>query len=253
MNTERSNSGLVLGWWLALILLGPLLWAQGRWARWRTPRLPALATPLAGTTGEGETTLHLLVLGESPAAGVGVASREESLPARLAAELARRQGIRVAWSSVAENGANLRCVIDTQLPQLASTTPDLVLVVLGVNDTTGLTQRSHWRSQLAELIAGLRARSDCPILFTSVPRMDSFTALPQPLRSALGLRGRLLDKDLHQVAAVHEGVSHASALPRLGPQQLAADGYHPSAIACLDWAVQLADCLPPLPDRARPC
>jgi lysophospholipase L1-like esterase len=256
MRTRPTSLWLSIGWWLAFVLLGPLLWVQGRWARWRTPRLPPLAGPLMGTAGEGvggETTLHLLVFGESPAAGVGVATHEESLPARLAAELARRQRLHVTWRSVAENGANLRRVLDTQLPQLASASPGLVLVVLGVNDTTGLTRRTLWRSQLAELIVGIRARSDCPILFTSVPRMDSFTALPQPLRSALGMRGRLLDNDLRDIASAHVGVHRGMELPLLSAQQLAADGYHPSAIACLDWAVQLADCLPPLPDRTRAC
>lgn len=246
---------LSIRWWLALVLLGPLLWAQGRWARWRTPRLPSLPLPLTGIAGNGAgddaTTLHLLVLGESPAAGVGVSTHAESLPARLAAEIADRQDVRVCWRSVAENGANLRRVIDTQLSQLAGESPALVLVVLGVNDTTGLTPRSRWRAQLVQLIAGIRAHSACPILFTSVPRMDSFTALPQPLRSVLGLRGRLLDSDLHAIANEHAGVSRASALPLLAAQHLAADGYHPSAIACLDWARQLADSLPTLPDRAR--
>ena len=253
MSTRPTQFWLSIGWWLALVLLGPLLWAQGRWARWRTPRLPPLANPLAGIAGDGKTRRHLLVLGESPAAGVGVATHEESLPARLAAEIARRQRLCVVWRSVAENGANLRRVLDTQLPQLANETPDLVLVVLGVNDTTGLTRRTRWRAQLAQLIAGIRMHSDCPVLFTSVPRMDSFSALPQPLRNALGLRGRLLDNDLRDIASTHDGVNRASALPLLSAQQLAADGYHPSAIACLDWAAQLADCIPSLSDRARSC
>lgn len=251
MHTQPAQLWLSVGWWLAFVLLGPLLWIQGRWARWRTPRLPPLTTPLAGVAGEGEAVLHLLVLGESPAAGVGVATHEESLPARFAAELARRQRLRVVWRSVAENGADVQRVLDTQLPQLAHGRPDLVLVVLGVNDTTGLTLRARWRSRLAMLVTGIRAHSDCPILFTSVPRMDSFRALPQPLRMALGMRGRLLDNDLRELSGRQGGVSCASALPVLSAQQLAADGYHPSAIACLDWATQLADCMPPLMNRVR--
>ena len=247
MNTNTTSHWLAIGWWLALVLLGPLLWVQGRWARWRTPRLPPLAKPLAGTTGVGGKPLHLLVLGESPAAGVGVATHEESLPARLAVEIAGHQRVRVVWRSVAENGANLQRVLDTQLAQFTGEASDLVLVVLGVNDTTGLTPRSQWRSQITALIAGIRTHSDCPILFTSVPRLDSFTALPQPLRSVLGLRGRLLDADLHAIVTAHEGVSHASALPLLSAQQLAADGFHPSAVACVDWAAQLADYLPHRP------
>jgi lysophospholipase L1-like esterase len=239
--SRQQTLALATAWWLSLVLLGPLLWAQGRWARLRTLRLPPLPRPLAGTAGEGEAELRLVVLGESPAAGVGVATHEESLPAQLAAELARRRGLRVRWRSLAENGADAQCVIRRQLPQLAGAAPDLVVIVLGVNDTTGLTPRARWRARLAQLVAGIRAHGGCAVLFTSVPRMDSFTALPQPLRAALGWRARLLDLDLRVIAGAIPGVSCADPLPRLSPAQLSADGYHPSALACRDWALQLAD------------
>lgn len=243
--SKRQALTLATAWWLSLALLGPLLWAQGRWARWRTPRLPPLPAPLQGATGEGGQMLHLFVLGESPAAGVGVATREESLPARLALELVQRKGRAVSWRSIAENGADVRRVINTQLPQLAGQPVNLVLVVLGVNDTTGLTPRARWRAGLRELVVRIRASSDAHILFTSLPRMDSFTALPQPLRAVLGWRGRLLDRDLRAVVAAMPGVSCAAPLPPLTAVQLAADRYHPSAVACRDWAVQLADHLHP--------
>jgi lysophospholipase L1-like esterase len=244
VNEKHDILRLSLGWWSALILLGPLLWVQGRWARLRTPRLPSLPPPLAGTAGEGADEFRLVVLGESPAAGVGVATHAESLPAQLAAELARRQGLRVTWRSLAENGADAQRVLDTQLPLLHGERPDLVLVVLGVNDTTGLTPRPRWRMRLARLAAGIRRHGVPDILFTSVPRMDSFSALPQPLRGALGWRARLLDHDLRALADAMPGVCCAEPLPRLTPAQLSADGYHPSALACRDWARQLADHLP---------
>ncbi len=244
VGTGHDTLKLATAWWLSLTLLGPVLWAQGRWARLRTPRLPPLPPPLAGMAGEGVDELRLVALGESPAAGVGVATHEESLPAQLAAELARRQGLRVRWHSLAENGADAQRVLDTQLPLLDGEMPDLVLVVLGVNDTTGLTPRARWRTRLAALAAGIRRHGAPDILFTSVPRMDSFSALPQPLRSALGWRARLLDHDLRALAATIPGARCAAPLPRLTPVQLSADGYHPSALACRDWARQLADYLP---------
>jgi lysophospholipase L1-like esterase len=247
VDKQHDILSLSIGWWFTLLMLGPLLWVQGRWARLRTPRLPPLPPPLAGTSGEGATELRLLVLGESPAAGVGVDTHADSLPAQLAAELARRQRRRVYWRSLAENGADAQRVLDTQLPLLDGEMPDLVLVVLGVNDTTGLTPRARWRARLAALADGIRQHGVSNILFTSVPRMDSFTALPQPLRSALGWRARLLDHDLRALAAAIPGARCAAPLPRLTPAQLSADGYHPSAQACRDWARQLAGHLPVLP------
>jgi lysophospholipase L1-like esterase len=230
-----------LRWWLALLLLGPLLWAQGRYARRRTPRLAPPAEPLQGVTTESMQSFRLLVLGESPAAGIGVATREESLPAQLAIEISRRTGLSVAWRSVAVNGANIHDVIHQQLPQLRHQPADLVVVVIGVNDTTGLTRRRHWRQRILALVTAIRAFTDAPILFASLPRMDSFTALPQPLRTVMGLRARLLDHDLRATIKGQARVACAPALPLLTATQLAADGYHPSAAACVIWAAQLAE------------
>ncbi len=57
---------------LVTAALAPLLLWQGRHVRRVTPRLPEAAGPRAGTTGHGPP-LRLLVLGDSAAAGVGVA------------------------------------------------------------------------------------------------------------------------------------------------------------------------------------
>lgn len=229
------------GWWLAFATLAPLLWLQGRYARWRTPRLSPPSDPLLGLTGNSARTFSLLMLGESPAAGIGVATREESLPAQLAVEISRRRGQGVRWRSVAVNGASIHDVIFQQLPQVSEQPADLVVVVIGVNDTTGLTPRTRWRQRILALVTAIRAFTDAPILFASLPRMDSFTAMPQPLRTVMGLRARLLDHDLRAMIRGHAQVTCAPPLPPLTALQLAADGYHPSAAACVIWAAQLAE------------
>ncbi len=239
-NTKRQILRRQAGWWMAFFGLSPLLWLQGRYARWRTPRLSPPAEPLHGLIGEGAEPFSLVVLGESPAAGIGVTTREESLPAQLALQLAQRQGRAVRWRSVAVNGATLGDVIQQQLPQIHGLPIDLIVVVIGVNDTTGLTSRMRWRRHIRELVTGIRDITPAPILFASLPPMESFTAMPQPLRTVMGIRARLLDHDLRETIKPHEGVICAQALPPLTAQQLAADGYHPSPQACQDWAMQLA-------------
>lgn len=234
---------LTIQWWLSFVGLGPLLWVQGRYARWRTPRLPPPAEPLQGRLGHEGKTFQLLVLGESPAAGIGVSTRDESLPAQLAAAIHQRSERVVQWRSLAVNGATIQDVLQQQWPQARGECLDLVVVVIGVNDTTGLTARQRWRASLRELITRIRADTPAPILFASLPRMDSFTALPQPLRTVIGIRARVLDQDLRAVAAATPGVACAKPLPPLSAAQLSADGYHPSAQACRDWACQLADAM----------
>ena len=107
---------------LAIATLAPLLLWQGRRVRRVTPRLPEPAGPRAGVAGQG-APLRLLVLGDSAAAGVGVARQRDALTGRLLAELSPRHTVH--WRLLAHTGevlevlpARLRLVIQ-ELPRAA--------------------------------------------------------------------------------------------------------------------------------------
>lgn len=226
-------------WWLLFLLLAPLLWWQGRWARKRTLRLPEASGACSGFIAAGGITRCLVVIGESPVAGVGVDCYENSLTAELARALAAHSGHCVKWHALGENGINLRDTRARLAPRLAGLQPDLLIVALGVNDSTGLTPRRRWRAELAALLRDLQDKTAAPVLFAAVPPLGSFSALPQPLRFWLGLRARLLDTDLRRAMHGRRNVLLSPPLPPLTPAELAADGYHPSAAGCKVWAAQL--------------
>ena len=73
---------------LSGLLLGPVLLAQGRYVRGTTPRLPEAAGPRSGQMGDSGQALRLLLVGDSAAAGVGVARQEQALLGQLVAGLA---------------------------------------------------------------------------------------------------------------------------------------------------------------------
>ncbi len=76
--------------WLMCLMLAPLLVVQARRARRDTPRLPEAGGADRGREGSGDgPPLRLLVVGESTAAGVGVAEHRQGLGAHLARALAR--------------------------------------------------------------------------------------------------------------------------------------------------------------------
>lgn len=232
MKTDRGRARTALGWWLLFVLLGPLFWLQGRWVRSRTVRLLEAGGECSGVIAAGGITKTLVVLGESPVAGVGVECYEESLAAQLARVLSACSGYGVKWHALGENGINLRDTRTRLVPRLAGLQPDLIIAVLGVNDSTGLTSRRRWRVELLALRSDIQRKTKAPVLFAAVPPLDSFTALPQPLRFWLGLRARLLDADLRRVFRAQPNVFLSPPLPPLTGGQLAADGYHPSVAGC---------------------
>lgn len=231
-------------WWLLGALLFPLLLAQGRRTRRTTERLPEAQGETIGQAGDGEPLLRLLVIGESPVAGVGVESYPQALAAQLARCLSARLARPVQWRALGENGADAARVLTHLVPQVR-TPCDLALVVLGVNDTTRFTLVSHWRERLQAIVAALRAAGAGEVILAGVPPMGRFTALPQPLRFWIGLRAATLDAELRRVAAREPGVRYAAVPALLAPEHLARDGYHPSAAGCAAWSERLAEALAP--------
>lgn len=235
---------LRLLWWLTAVLLLPLLVLQGRRVRRSTPRLPVAQGQASGVVGPGAPALSLLAIGESPVAGVGVARYEQALAAQLARALRERLQQPVAWRALGENGADAAGVLERLVPQVTER-HDAIVLVLGVNDTTGFTPLSRWQRRLRTIVARLRLQCRGPIVLAGVPPLGRFTALPQPLRAWLGLRARILDAAMGEAIVGQSGVFHAAVAPELEAAHLAADGYHPSEAGAAAWAEALAEFLAP--------
>ena len=90
----------------AKIALGPVLLPQAQWLRRTALRLPEAAGPREGQVGEGDPVLRVLVVGDSAAAGVGVADQAQALAVQLAHALSEALGGPVGWQLVAQSGVN---------------------------------------------------------------------------------------------------------------------------------------------------
>ena len=224
----------------AALALAPVLLVQGAGVRRRTPVLPEAAGPRSGVVPGGGPPLLAAVLGESPAAGVGVATQDEALAGRFAAALAARSGREVRWRLSARTGTTAAQAAPRLVPGLAGPPADVVLVVLGVNDTLRLRSRAAWLRDVGALLGALRpltAPGGVTVL-AGLPDMGRFPTLPQPLRGVLGRHARDLDAALARLT--RPGVRHAPAPPLDRPGLFAEDGFHPGAAACRIWADDLA-------------
>ena len=177
--------------WIAFLALLPLVVVQALYTRRKTLRLPDAEGPSSGTTGSGEPALRMLVAGESTTAGVGVAHSDQALPCQLARALAQQSGRTIHWHADGVTGCRLADVeerLHRHPPQA-----DLVVIVSGVNDTTGLTPLARWRSTLENTVR-LAAHKGARVVLLAVPPMEHFAALPRPLRTLMGLRAALLNR-----------------------------------------------------------
>lgn len=226
------------------LLAGPVLWRQGVQVRARTPALPEAEGPRRGTVGDPPWS-RLLVVGESTAAGVGVAHQHEGLGAQLAACLAGSPVVDghggVAWEVVARSGVTARVLHDQVLAAATPAPHDLAVVVLGVNDTLRLRTARTWRRDVTRVIDALAATAapGARTVLAGVPDLAGFPALPTPLSAVLGAHARHLDAVLARLASRRGDVLHVP-VPAAGDQAYAADGFHPGVDGYARWAEHLA-------------
>jgi len=210
------------------VALAPLLVAQARATRRRTPVLPEADGEREGSVGTaGAPTLRLLVAGDSSAAGVGVARQEQAVVGHLVRALHRECGRRIEWALRARTGLTTRGVHDLLLgaPVFSA---DVAVVITGVNDVIDqvTTRRAvRDRAALADWLlgpAGVRR-----VVFAPLPPMHRFPLLPEPLRTVLGGDARRHDAALARWAATRGDVSHAAFALDLDAAGMASDGFHP--------------------------
>lgn len=218
---------------LIMLLLAPWLMWQGRQVRKNTLRLPEANGPRAGQSGTGEP-LRLLILGDSAAAGVGCSQQHEALSGQLVAGLTER--FQVDWQLWAKSSLTCAGILALAQQQASAAPFDVVVISAGVNDVTRRTPRPQWRNDLQALTNYLRhERGAKQIIFTAIPPMHKFPALPQPLRWFVGQQAIALNNDL-QAHCQQAGCDYLTFDFPFQPEYMAKDGFHPSPKATTLWA-----------------
>lgn len=226
----------------------PLLAAQAVWVRARAEFLPEPDGPRAGRAGVGRP-LRLLIAGDSAGAGVGADRQEEALSGRLVAALAGRHDVH--WRLEATTGHTTRDTIAV-LEALPPEPFDVAVLSLGVNDVTRMTTRAQWVARRRALHDLLRRKFGVRrIIASGLPPMGRFPLLPQPLRWVLGRQAARLDAALAELAQEAPDLVHVPLDLPYEPRFVAADGYHPSPAAFVEWARLLADRIDPHQARTR--
>lgn len=240
--------------YLALGVLGPIFAYQGTRVRKNTPKLPEAGGARRGVLGEGKP-LSLLILGDSAAAGVGVERQELALSGALSRELAAN--FLLTWYLFAKSGNTTHDCIETLSQEVCLPQVDVVLISIGVNDVIKFNSRRKWLVQIENLLTLIEQQTSARlIIFTKIPPMGKFPALPQPLRwfmgykahwfnqgvanwleqrSDLGSKGRK-EKDVH-FSSHYELLEIGEVMDKDSLSTLmASDGFHPGEQIYQRWA-----------------
>lgn len=230
---------------LAIVLFFPVILFQALWVRKRTEVLPEPEGErvLASAESVMLPTNTLLILGDSAAAGVGATTQMGALTGLLYSSLAKHGPVRVTLH--AKTGFKSEDVLNL-LHGMPTERFSSALVSIGVNDVTKYVSLKRWRQNINAIVELLTSKFDCEnILFTALPPIHSFPALPQPLRTLLGFRAFLLNHALSEcvTACTYAEMLHVTGLNEGGNMKdiqqsglMAKDGFHPSTKGYEVWA-----------------
>jgi lysophospholipase L1-like esterase len=211
----------------AKLLLSPILVAQALTTRARLPRLPEAAGDRTGEVGRGPL-LRLLMLGDSSAAGVGVAEQTQALAGHLPRALARMARARVQWHLVACSGVSSAQCLELLAQAAGPPQADVAVVVLGVNDVVDQVPSQRAVAAREAIANRLRnAHGVAHVVFAPLPPVHQFPGLPQPLRWIAGCDARRHDDAMASWARTRSDVSHVPIDLPLNRELMAADGFHP--------------------------
>lgn len=192
------------------------------------PSLPEAAGPRTGRVGQGPL-LRVLIVGDSSAAGVGVASQSKALAGYLTRYLARRLKCTVSWRLVARTGLTTEQACDWLDEHCDSGECfDWAFVTLGVNDLIAGQEMDHVLRCRDRLVRSLCSDWGVKkVWFASLPPVHQLPCLPSPLRWVAGLKARRYDQALKMWCDTHSEVSYVSVNVSLPPELFARDGFHP--------------------------
>lgn len=237
------------------LFFAPVYLYQGNKLKRRSVRLPEAAGARHGTLvlnvdAPTPRTYNLLVVGDSSAAGVGVTTQQQALIGYLLASLRtagfmRRRFDQVQWSLQATTGHTSFDVLRRLYIMAKPETPlDLMIVIVGVNDTTTNVKPKQWQAQIEEIIAISKRKFGAKqLLFSCLPPMAQMPALPTPLSDFIGSKALALDDLLQQICEQHAEVNYLHVDFReagYGVEEMfASDGFHPNATAYAYWAKKI--------------
>lgn len=196
---------------------------------------PHEITTTAGNNSGGRI-IKYTALGDSLTAGVGTVDYKDSYPYLLARKLS--SGNQVELTNLAHAGDNSSDVLATQLPQALSQKPDLVTLLIGINDIHNLKSVEEFRNNYTQIVSSLK-KSGARIYLLSIPYLGSPKTVLLPYNLILDFRTRQFNSVIKKVATNY-GAFFVDLYSTNHPAGFySIDEFHPSAEGYREWTKEI--------------
>lgn len=193
--------------------------------------------PRKTTIGKGSEIIFT-VMGDSTSIGQGT-DYKHSYAMAAAQHLAKNNQVHLI--NVGVSGARANDVATKQLPQALQFIPDVVLIAVGANDVTHLTNPEKFTNSLQTTIDGLRkANPEIKIVVTGAPDMGAVPRFPWPVKGIMHSRTEKINQAYAKLVTKN-GLVLAPIAKETGPifakhpEYFAQDKFHPNQQGYAQW------------------
>lgn len=191
--------------------------------------LPA-PTQATITLGHGKN-LTYVALGDSLTAGVGVDNFTQAYPYLYAQKLAI--GSQVTYINLAEKGATTESLIKNELPKLKDLHPDLITLLIGINDLHDFKSVSVFKANYSLIVQDLQ-KTGAKIVVLNIPNLGDSSILWPPFNYLYDVRTKQYNTAIESLGL--KVVDFYSVSQNFNKTMYSLDKFHPSAVGYKIWS-----------------
>jgi len=193
--------------------------------------------------------LRYLVLGDSTSLGQGAKDQTDNYSCQYAQLVLLKQHPAIKIYNLAVSGAKTSDVLAKQVNAAIALDPDLIMVSIGANDVTGLTNGEEFRRNYTMILQQL-TRTNAKIVLLNIPAFSTSPLLWEPYKSAAHWQAGKFNEMIQAIAKTEPNIQVVDIyrgtepdfrrFPKLNFSQ---DKFHPSTAGYSVWTRVIAQTL----------
>jgi lysophospholipase L1-like esterase len=191
-----------------------------------------------------EKSYNYTALGDSLTAGTGVLKYEESYPYQLAQKIAAKNGA-IILRDRSYPGIRTEGVIKDLLAITINDKPDMITLLIGVNDVHGNVSKEKFTKNYKEILTRLKNETNAKIIAVNIPYIGTDSLLLPPFNSYFRHQTIEFNKIIKKLAQDHkiDYVDLYTPTARMFENSVyyATDSFHPSAKGYELWSKIIYD------------
>lgn len=197
-----------------------------------------------GDTQALDKNIVYVALGDSLTAGVGVDTYEQSYPYLFAQKLAQKN-MSITMYPYAIPGAKTKDVEDQLLDETIKTSPDIITILIGVNDVHGNIETIEFKNNYENILKRLVQETQAKIYIINIPYIGSPKLILPPHNLYFDKKTQEYNEILTELASQYkvEYIDLYTPTRESAKKELyyASDLFHPSYLGYTLWAQILYD------------